>query len=188
MALKSPVGDGNKLYIYALSTANNFDTLLYTFDKSVSCSLSGHPLKESLIIDIDSKTDDESLGTFYASYLHNYTVEKSDVEYTNSDKDTLISGVSGLTADGKDFGFIWHGATDGSKTKVAVGRGILSGDTGNVSYSPKSLASAAVQITAISGVQVAVPAAKFDSTKVTVSATLTVPTTAYGCIAYYTTP
>lgn len=182
MSVKSPVGSGNLLEIWSLDASGNFEDLKFSFDKTVQSSIKGHPLKENLAIDIQSKIRNEALETFYRSYLTAAKVESSQVDYEDSSYDTLVSGVDAAIK----FGFIWYNGELDSKRELILGRGILSGDTGNHTTQNKNVGDSPVSITCIDGQQVVCGSNKFNSNKVTASADITVLTAQFGSVRYET--
>jgi hypothetical protein len=190
MALSAPIGAGNSVEIYALSSTGLFGTKVITLNKNVTQDYTGHPIKQSVVIDIDNKMDDSTFGGFLETYLSSVAVEESKVEYVDASFDTITSGLSYNTTNGKAFGYVWYGAAgteSPSKTKLLVGRGILSGDTGNSSYAGKGIGNYPVQITTVAGLAFECPAASLNSGKVTTTVAITGAATEYGTLKYVTT-
>lgn len=177
------MGAGNKLEIFALDGSANFNTTsAFVFDKNVSFNITGHPKKQNLVIEMDSKIDDEDYGEFLSTYLSSTPVESQEVEYVDSERDMLISGLDKSVP----FGYVWYGARDANnKIKVIVGRGILTGDTGNASYQAKNVGNYPVQITTVPNLQVTCPLACLDATRIETPVQIVVAATEYGVIRYF---
>jgi hypothetical protein len=182
MSLKAPVGAGNKVTIHPISATGLFGAAAFTFDKNVKMDYKGHPIKQSLVITLDNKNDLEEYNTFLKSYLNAIEVAESKVEYVDATYDTLISGFSASTK----LGFVWYGAAaPDAKTKMLVGMGVLSGDTGDASYDGKAIGSYPVQITAVPATTtLSIPTSLLDASKVTQATPITLATGEYGCILF----
>ncbi len=180
--IKAPIGAGNLLTIHPILTGA-FQAATFTFDKNVTMDYVGHPLKQSLVITLDNKIDNEAFNTFLKSYLTNANVEESKVEYVDATEDTITSGLS--TA--KPFGYIWYGGIDAdTKRKVIYGKGVLSGDSGNASYQGKGIGNYPIQITTVKGETLTVASALFNTGKVTMATGVTLASTEYGTIIFAT--
>ncbi len=184
MGLRAPVGAGNKLEIFPIGANGEFSaTRTFVFDKNVTFNISGHPKKNSMIIEMDSKIDDEAYGEFLKSYLGSASVETQEIEYVDSDKDILISGIDRNTP----FGYVWYGAKDvNNRIKVIVGRGILTGDSGNASYQAKNVGNYPVQITTVPDSPVYCPSACLDSSRIQTPTDISITSAEYGCIRFFT--
>lgn len=184
MSLKAPVGAGNKITIHPVSATGLFGAVAFTFDKNVTMDYKGHPLKQSLIVTLDNKIDNEAYNTFLKSYLGSIQVEESKVEYVDASFDTITSGLNSAVK----LGYIWYGGDDpDGKTKVVIGEGVLSGDTGDASYQGKGIGNYPVQITTIAATTpLSVPTSLLDASKVTQATAITLATGEYGCILFMT--
>ncbi len=180
--IQAPIGAGNKVTIHPISAEGQFLTAAFTFDKNVTMDYTGHPIKQNLVIDLDNKIDNEAYNTFLKNYLKNVAVEQQNVEYVDASYDTIVSGVQYS----RPFGYIWYGGegSDG-KTKVVIGKGILSGDTGNSSYQGKGIGNYPVQITTLAHTdELTIPTTLFDACKVVQATEITIGTGECGTIIF----
>lgn len=180
--IQAPIGAGNKVTIHPIAVGGQFGAAAFTFDKNVTMDYSGHPIKQSLVIDLDNKIDNEAFNTFLKNYLSNVSVEQQKVEYVDASFDTITSGVQYS----HPFGYIWYGGegSDG-KTKVIIGKGILSGDTGNSSYQGKGIGNYPVQITTLAHTSaLSIPTTLLDASKVTQATDITIGSGEYGTILF----
>jgi hypothetical protein len=182
MSLKAAVGAGNLVTCHPVSATGLFGAVAFTFDKNAKMDYKGHPSKQSVVITLDNKNDLEAYNTFLVSYLNAVEVAESKQEYVDATYDTLISGYSAATK----LGFIWYGAKDpDGKTKVLIGMGILSGDTGDASYDGKAVGSYPVQITAVPATTtLSVPTSLFDASKVTQATAITLATGVHASVIF----
>lgn len=111
MARKAPIGDANKILVFAKSGAD-VGSLVFTFDKTTGATLAGDPLKDNPVLTFTSEIDNTAFQTFKNSYLTNNELIDVDSVYTDGSKDTskavpstatqlLVMHVGGLDADGE---------------------------------------------------------------------------------------
>lgn len=186
MAVKAPIGGGNKLDIYAYDGSGNASTLLFSFDKIVTTAVAGHPKKaRSFPIDIDSKINNEAWEAFLDAYIVEEDTELQEQVYEDGSKDTISSAAESAPK----FLFVYYEGAVGGKRKVHTGLGYLSGDTGNVSTSANTLTTSPVQITTFAtDKQYTIGTPKFDATKVAPSAAVVLGTGLYGSRTFMTLP
>jgi len=186
MAVKSPIGGGNKLDIYAYDVSGNASTLLFTFDKIVTTSIAGHPKKgRSFSIDIDQKINNEAWETFLDAYIVEEDTELQESVYEDGSKDTISSAAESAPK----FLYAYYEGAIGGKRKVHTGLAYLSGDSGNVSTSANTLTTTPVQITAYAAdKEYTIGTPKFDALKVTASAAIVLGTGSYGSRTFITIP
>lgn len=186
MAVKAPIGGGNKLDIYAYDGSGNASTLLFSFDKIVTTGVAGHPKKgRSFTIDIDQKINNEAWETFLDGYIVEEDTELQEQVYEDGSKDTISSAAESAPK----FLYVYYEGAIGGKRKVHTGLGYLSGDSGNVSTSANTLTTTPVQITAFATDKVyTIGTPKLDATKVTATAAIALGTGLYGSRTFISIP
>lgn len=182
MAQRSPLGGGNLVEFFALST-NAFGTKqTHVEDKTKTTKVTGHPTKSSLVIDLDARHADTTYNTFLTTYLYPGTLTATEEVYEDSSKDTSAGGSSSY-----NFGYIAYFGTLGTNRKVLYGVGILSGSTGDYSTADKQFEQTPVQITGVSApASYTIAATLFNTGKVSGAATVTVASGSYGAYAFLT--
>lgn len=165
MAVKAPSSGGNLCEIFALNLSGSTlacakSDFQFSFDKTVSSKVTGHPLKQSVKIELENKEFSEAYETFCKSYLTNVAVEQVKVTYEDNSEDTLVT----QPANSKTFGVIYYTGTSGTKRAVYMGRGVLSGATGDASFVSKNLGAYPVEITLLSGTGVSFASDCFGTT------------------------
>jgi hypothetical protein len=169
--------------VHPVSATGLFGTAAFTFTANVTMDYTGHPAKDSLIIDLDNKNDTEAFNTFLKTYLNSISVEESKVEYVDATFSTITSGQTSATK----LGFIWYGglSVPDNKKKVLIGQGILSGDTGNASYQGKGIGNYPVQITTLAAsTSLTIPNTLFNASLVTQATAITIATAERGTILF----
>lgn len=186
MSVKAPSSGGNLLEIFDITfsgTGGSFAAaaLTFSFDKTITSKVTGHPLKGSVKIELENKEFSAAFETLCKAYLTNVAVEQVKITYEDNSEDTLVT----QPANAKTFGVVYYTGTSGSKRCVYVGRGVLSGATGDASFVSKNLGAYPVEITFLSGVTLTAAADVFatanGATKVSgVTLPINMASTAFG--------
>ena len=156
-----------------------------TFNYTESSSWQGHPAKNKpMIKDMANKIYDEDFDTMLDTYLSN----QDNTLNTFSMEDSMEVDKSAALAAAKYLVCIDYSAKVNGKVCVTAGYGNLSGDTGNMSSSSKSLVDAPVQFTTAAADQeytiAAAVVAALSNGKITTGATITIASGAYGARAW----
>jgi len=184
LAQAAPWQGGNKVQIFALTTTGLFDTALATYNRIIDSTVTGIPAKGACKIALTNKQWETSIWEHLSSYVSDLEVTETKIKYEDGATETLVSGVT----TSKTFGVIYYQGNIGTSRPVFVGRGVYSGATGDSKMVAENIGDFPIEITLISGLQVVVPSAKFDTTLMTVSNPVTVTTTSVGTLISATSP
>jgi hypothetical protein len=188
MTQKAPYNGANKLSIYALGITGVFGTLLYTFDKTITSKLTGHPTKGKFMIELDQHANDEAFNTFLKTYLTSIEVSTEAVQYEDNSIEYIVTGATTATT----FGFIWYDGKCQAKRKLAMGAAVLSGNAGDYDTKSKGMGKTPVQLTALPsntiGYDLTIGSLLFDTALATVATAITVTSPEYGTIRFETAP
>jgi len=147
MAAKSPFLGANRTTVWQiLSTSAVVDTILFTYDKTESATIAGHPLKESIVLSMVSKLHNEALDTHFRTYLRNVDLTPIEQVYEDNSKDTLAA----VAASVPTFVTLRPENAVSSKCELTAFEGAYTGDTGNRSTAASSLGDSPIEITAVS--------------------------------------
>lgn len=185
MAIKSPVGGGNFLEIFAFS-GGTVGASQFTFDKTVTTNVNGHPAKGTdFTIDLDSKINNSTYEAFLVSYLTSISTETLEFVYEDDTKDVSSSAADEVPK----FAFILYNKALSGTRKTLYGIGYLSGDSGNDSRAAGSLNTTPVQltVTSYSTGSVSFGTALFETSLVTVASAQSLATGATGKYVFLTT-
>lgn len=179
---RSPLGGGNLCEFFALGT-NAFGTKqTHVEDHTKSTKVTGHPIKNKVVIDLDARHADETFDGFLTTYLYSGDLSLIEESYEDSQKDTSAGGSTSYY-----FGYILYFASLGVKRKVLFGVGVLTGSTGDYTTGDKQFEQSPVQISGVSSpVAYTVPASCFNTYKVSGATTQTVALGSYGQYKFLT--
>jgi hypothetical protein len=118
-----------------------------TFFFTESTNIVGHPLRETMTIDLANKIANEAYETMLTSYLANVDLSPTDFVFEDGQKVTFSNAPAALE---DKYVVAFHLSNEvGGKRRITACLGMLTGDTGNFSTAAKGLADMPVQITAI---------------------------------------
>lgn len=185
MAAKSPYQGGNRVTVWEI--ASPVVTVLFTYDKTESTTMGGHPLKETIVLDLVSKINNEALDTHLRTYLRNIDLEPVEQLYEDGTKDVL----AGVSASTPTFMCIHMSNAIDSKRKLTIFEGAYTGDTGNFTSAQASLGDHPIQITAIAAqaertIQAAAVYAEYSDAIATGFVDFVIAENTYGCTFFET--
>jgi hypothetical protein len=94
MARKTPIGDKNRICVYA-KDGDDVGALLFTFDKTTGASIEGDVASNNAVISFTSEIDNEEFKTFKASYLSTTVPEEVVSKYTDGSEDKSYTSGGG---------------------------------------------------------------------------------------------
>lgn len=181
---KTPFGGRNSAGAFEITGGNASATADLSFNAVEGTAFSGHPNKGAVVIDFTARMSDEATSTFLDERITTASTETVEVFFEDGSK------IQESTAEGSVISDIYivpfKKTQADTKARVFIGRGIISGDSGNISTSYNAFAETPLQVTTISNPSaVTIPAAAFTSLGLTLG-TVTLATGSFGLYTFAT--
>lgn len=171
-------GGANKTTFHSISAGTAATTPAYTFDKSVSTTLTPQD-DGSWLVELDNKKDNPALQTFLSSYgppPGTTTAEQESLTF----EDGTTDSVSGTTSQSPTVCIV-YGPHDGTDRKVFTGWGYIQPGSGGWSQEfGKSTSPKISWKSALPTEEITVPVLAYDATLVDPAAATTIAVTSYG--------